>query len=207
MPATYRTDSVNATDRFGIVRNERDKTEARRNRRRRGGRPTSPADVRECELYMSVNHLFGASLPDDDYGREVLRELLNQLALRGAAQEEMRDAALDLMPEIDDDDSLDIMVKEIGKGRKRSADQVARALGVTYEMRTFLDLRTIGACDMLKKQRDAIQRQKEAADKRWKREQAGAKPQAESERRRKPWSWRASASRPTAAGNGRPKPP
>jgi hypothetical protein len=170
----------------GIVRNERDKAEARRNRRK-SGRPASPADVRECEINKVIDHVFGASLPDDDYGREVLYELLNQLALRGASPGEMRDRALDLLPELDDDDSLDILIKGIGIGRKRRADQSARALGVTYEMRTFLDLRTIGACDMSKKQRDAIQRQKEAADKRWKREQAGAKPQAESARQNKPW--------------------
>jgi hypothetical protein len=183
------TNATSNQDRFartGIVRNERDKAEARRNRRK-SGRTASPADVCECEINKVIDHASGASLPDDDYGRDVLYELLNQLALRGASPDEMRDLALDLLPELDDDDSLDILIKGIGKGRKRGADQIARALGVTYEMRTFLDLRTIGACDMSKKQRDAIQRQKEAADKRWKREQAGAKPQAESARRNKPW--------------------
>jgi hypothetical protein len=73
---------INATthqDRFartGIVRNERDKAEARRNRRK-SGRPTSPADVREWEINRVIDHVFGASLPDDDDGREVLYELLN----------------------------------------------------------------------------------------------------------------------------------
>jgi hypothetical protein len=38
-----------------------------------------------------------------------------------------------------------------------------------------------------KKWRDAIQRQKEAFDKRWAAEQAGAKPQAQSARRNEPW--------------------
>jgi hypothetical protein len=184
------TNATTLQDRFartGIVRNERDKAEARRNRRK-SGRPASPADVRECEINKVIDHVFGASLPDDDYGREVLYELLNQLALRGASPDEMRDLALDLLPELnDDDDSLDILIKGIGKGRNRRSDQVARALGITYEMRTLLDLRTIGACDMSKKERDAIQRQKEAADKRWQREQAGAKPQANSAAKTKPW--------------------
>lgn len=170
----------------GVVRNERDKAEARRNRSK-SGRPASPADVRECELYTVIRHVFGASLPDDDYGRDVLRELLNQLALRGASSDEMRDTALHFLPELDDDDSLAILIKEIGKGRKRRADHVARALGVTYQMRTFLDLRSIGACDIPKKERDAIQRQKEAADRRWQREQAGAKPQAQSAAQLRPW--------------------
>jgi hypothetical protein len=162
-----------------IVRNDRDRAAARRNRRK-SGRPASPADVRECEINKVIDHVFGASLPDDDYGRDVLRELLNQMALRKASIEEMRDRAFDLLPELGDDDGFDIIIKEIGKGRRRRADEVARALGVTYEMRTFLDLRTIGACNMSKKQRDAIQRQKEAADKRRQRELAGAKPHAQS---------------------------
>jgi hypothetical protein len=176
---------VAATTPF-VIRNARDRALARRYRRK-SGRPASPADVRECEINVVIGHVFGASLPDDDFGRDVLYELLNQLALRGASTDEMRDLALDLIPELDDDDSLDVLIKKIGKGRKRHADPIARALGVTYEMRTLLDLRTIGACDMTKRQRDAIQRQKEAFDKRWAREQAGAKPQAQSERRNKPW--------------------
>jgi hypothetical protein len=168
-----------------IVRNARDKADARRNRRRRA--PASPADLRECEINKIIDHVFGAGLSDDDFGRDVLFEALNQIALRGAGLDEMRDHALDLLPEIGDDGSLDIMIEKIGKGRRRSADHIARALGVTYEMRTFLDLRTIGASDMPKAERAKIQRQKEAADKRWQREQAGAKPQAQSAARNKPW--------------------
>jgi hypothetical protein len=41
-----------------------------------------------------------------------------------------------------------------------------------------------------KAERAKIQRQKEAADKRWTRELAGARPQAKSERRNKPWELR-----------------
>jgi hypothetical protein len=128
-------------ERAGVVYNARDKAEARRNRRK-SGRPASPADVREREINVVIRHVFGASLPNDDYGRDVLYELLNQLALHGASADEMRDRALDLLPELDDDDSLDILIEKIGKGRKRYADPIARALGVTYQMRMFLDLRT-----------------------------------------------------------------
>ena len=137
---------------------------------------------------MVVDHFFGAaSLPDNDDGRAVLFEVLNQFKLNGATQDELRAYGLDLLPEIDDDDSLDIMVKAIKIGRKRNADDIARRLGVNYQVRTLLDLRTIGAYDVPKAARAKIQRQKEAADKRWERELAGARPQAKSERRRKPW--------------------
>jgi hypothetical protein len=184
---TIATTGLSRTYRdSGTVLNKHDKAWRRRNRRK-SCRPASPAEVRECEINKVIDHVFGASLPDDDYGREVLYELLNQLALRGAGLDEMRDHAIDLLPEMGDDDSIDTMVKTIGKGRRRGADQIARALGVTYQMRTFLDLRTIGACDMSKKQRDEIQAQKEAHDKRWQREQAGAAPHAQSNERTCPW--------------------
>jgi hypothetical protein len=155
------------------------------------GDPFSRGQLREREIMKVVSHIFGgATLPDDDYGRDMLFEILNQFALNGASHDELWAHGLDLLPEMDDDDSLDIMIKKIGLGRKRGADDIARRLGVDYQMRTLLDLRTIGACDMSKAARAKIQRQKEAADKRWKRAKAGAKPQAQSERRRKPWELR-----------------
>jgi hypothetical protein len=169
----------------GTVLNKHDKAWHRRNRRKCA--PASPAEVRECEINKVIDHMFGASLTDDDFGRDVLYELLNQMALRGASTAEMTDLAVDLLPEIADDDSLDVMIKRIGKGRRRGADQIAHALGVDYRTRTLLDLRTVGANDVSRKWRDAIQRQKEAADKRWAREQAGAKPQSRSAARNRPW--------------------
>jgi hypothetical protein len=150
--------------------------------------PFSRGQNREREIMVVVSYIFGAAaLPDDDFGREALFEILNQYRLNGATPEELLAYGRAYLPEMDDDDSLDIMIKKIGIGRKRWANDIARIFGVDYQMRTLLDLRTIGACDMTKKQRDAIQRQKEAADKQWTREQAGAKPQSQSERRRKPW--------------------
>jgi hypothetical protein len=144
-------------------------------------------DIRLSEIFTFILHVFGASLSDDNFGRDVLREVLNQLALNGATPEIMRRCGLDLLPEIGDDDSLDDLIKGIGTGRKRTANDIARALGIDYQLRTLLDLRTIGAADVSKTRRDDIQKQKRAADKRWKREKAGAKPQAGSARRTKPW--------------------
>jgi len=180
---------------FGIVCNQRDKAEVRGNigkarlyRRRDPGTPFSMGQLREIEIVLKfVSHVFGATLPDDDFGREVLFEVLNQFALNGASPDELRECGVDLLPEVGDDDTLDDMVKKIGRGRKRKADDIARRLGVDYQLRTLLDLRSIGASDMSKREREAIQRQKAAADKRWKREQAGAKPHARSAAKRKPW--------------------
>jgi hypothetical protein len=160
---------------------------ARCYQRRTPSEPFSLGALREIELFKFIEHDFGASLPDDDLGKDVLRELLNQLALNGATPDQLRKLGRDLLPELDDDDSLDEVVKEIGIGRKRKADAVAREIDLTYELRTLLDIRTIGACDMSKAGRAAISAQKQAADKRWSREQAGAKPHAKSARKAKPW--------------------
>jgi hypothetical protein len=156
--------------------------------RRETGAPFSPGQLREIEIIKVVGHIFGAaSLPDDDFGRDVLFEVLNQFALNGATQDELRAYGRDLLPEIDDDDSLDIMVKKIGIGRKRRADDIARRLGIDYQMRTLLNLRSIGAFDVSKARRAAISAQNQAAKKRWDREKAGAKPHARSARKAKPW--------------------
>jgi hypothetical protein len=160
---------------------------ARRYQRRKLGAPLSLGQLREIEILKSVNHVFGETLPDDDYGREVLFEVLNQLALSGVTPDELREHGLDLLPEVGDDDTLYDMVVKIGPGRKRKADDIARRLGVDYQLRTLLDLRTIGACDVTRAERKAIAAQKEAADKRWQREKTGAKPRAESAARKRPW--------------------
>jgi hypothetical protein len=90
-PSTTTTDSIIMHGTSFIVRNEHDKVLARGFRRKRG--PASPAENREREINVVIRHVFGASLPDDDFGRDVLFELLNQLALRGASVAEMRNRA------------------------------------------------------------------------------------------------------------------
>lgn len=75
---------------------------------------------RLCELMAFAGYTFGPTLPDDDWGRDVLREILNQLALMGACPDVLRERGCDLLPEMDDD-GLDVMVKEIGTRRSRWA--------------------------------------------------------------------------------------
>ena len=142
---------------------------------------------RLSELMDFARYQFGPTLPDDDYGRDVLREILNQLALAGAGPDVLRARGRDLLPEVDDDDSLDIMVQEIGTGRRIKAEPLGRAIGLTFKARVALDITTIGCLDVSPAARKAIAAQKRAADKRWNREKAGAKPQAQSERRAQPW--------------------
>jgi hypothetical protein len=153
--------------------------------RREPGAPFTVGQCRGTEILKFIRAYAGNSLPDDEFGRVVLFELLNQLKLDGATDDERRDIAIGLLPEIDDDDSLDIMLK--AKAKKRTADQEARLLGIDFQMRTEMDFRTIGACDISKAERLRFAAQKQAMDKAWKREQAGAKPQSKSAARNKPW--------------------
>lgn len=147
----------------------------------------SMRSTRLRELMDFTRYTFGGALPDDDWGRDVLRQILNQLALMGADAGVLRDRGRDLLPEIDDDDSLDVMVKEIGTGRRIKAEPLGRAIGLTYQARVALDITTIGCLDVTPARRKEITAQKRAADKRWNREKDGAKPQAQSERQTKPW--------------------
>ena len=109
--------------------------------------------------------------PDDDLGRAVLWELLNQLVLNGAAPDKVRKRGIDLLPEIDDDDSLDDMLKDIGAGRKRKSNDIACNIGLDFQRRDRLQIRFIGCCDKSKAERKAIYAQLKAANQRWKREQ------------------------------------
>jgi len=149
--------------------------------------PFTIGSARVTALRAFIRHTFGATLPDDDYGRMVLRPLLDHIAFNGGDAEFLRQVCLDLLPELDDDDSLDILIKEVGPGRKWQADALAREIGLDFETRTRLGICTIGSFDVSKDRRKAIYAQKRAADKRWAREKRGANPQAKSARRRQPW--------------------
>ncbi len=115
---------------------------------------------RLCELMDFAGYTFGPTLPDDDWGRDVLREILNPLALMGACPDVLREGGCDLLPEMDDDDSLDVMVKEIGTGRRIKAEPLGRAIGLTYQARVALDITTIGCFEVSPARRKAITAQK-----------------------------------------------
>lgn len=71
--------------------------------------------------------------------------------------------------------------------RFRKADELARDLGVTLEERTTLGLRTIGAADRSKRQREADRKAKDRARKKAARAAAGATPRERSLAALKPW--------------------
>ena len=124
-------------------------------------------------------------LPDDDAGREDLRLLLDHAAQ--VSPELARKWAMRLIPELDDDDSLDELLKRVGAGRRWAADDLARAVGLDDARRTRLEIRTIGAVDYNKTKRKARRRRKRIAADRARRAKAGAAPRTQSAERTRPW--------------------
>ncbi|WMT79500.1 hypothetical protein [Bradyrhizobium sp. Ash2021] len=122
------------------------------------------------QLGKFIGHTFGTTLPDDDWGRDVIFELLNQQALNGFSPHMMRRYAINLLPEIGDDDSLDNTLQDIGGGTRRNADDLARRIGRDLKTRELLEITCIGAGDCPKLERMAIKAQLYAANKKWKRE-------------------------------------
>jgi len=96
--------------------------------------------------------------------------LLKQQALNGFSPHMMRRYAINLLPEIGDDDSLDNMLQDIGGGTRRNADDLGRRIGLDLKTRELLEITCIGAGDCPKPERMAIKAQLYAANKKWKRE-------------------------------------
>jgi hypothetical protein len=71
--------------------------------------------------------------------------------------------------------------------RYRSADSVARQLGVTYLVCERLDLRTIGSIDVKKRARKEMRKRKDRLYQERKHRARGAKPQSESLSAKQPW--------------------
>jgi hypothetical protein len=69
----------------------------------------------------------------------------------------------------------------------RTADQLARFLGVTYASRQHLKAWTLGAVDVSRAERTKRAKERSRAKQQLKRRAAGAKPQSQSVSRAKPW--------------------
>jgi hypothetical protein len=68
-----------------------------------------------------------------------------------------------------------------------SADGLARYVGLRYRDRARLKITTIGACDLSKKQREDLRRQRDRLYQQQKRRAAGARPRSQSLSQTRPW--------------------
>lgn len=94
-------------------------------------------------------------------------------------------------PEVSENEIAAAEASAIGRRRMLSADDCAALLGVTMEQRQRLGLRTIGATDMAKAERQAfmreVKRERDRERQTAKRVADGHKPQLDSITRAKPW--------------------
>jgi hypothetical protein len=146
----------------------------------------------------------GMILPDDDAGREYLRELLLPISigpheairstrcgvrLWGPTDRMCREIEL-RAPWMEDDEAQEVL-DEINLmppwQRKPKARTLGERLRVVYGERQRLGLWTIGPCDMTEKAMELLRKQKKRARMRALRQENGAKPQAESLSQTKPW--------------------
>ena len=147
-------------------------------------------------------------LPDDDAGREYLRELLLPISLGpndavrrpGAIQiwgpvDRMRREIESWAPWLSEDETQDVL-DEINLmpmwQRKPMAATLGDRLGLTYAERSRLRIQTIGACDMSEAAMALIRKQKKRRRDRLRRQARGAKSRAEylaanNKSREKPW--------------------
>jgi len=144
----------------------------------------------------------GLILPDADDGRDYLRELLlpislgpNEAVKRSRVEiwgptDRMRREIELWAPWMAEDEAQELL-DEINLMPMHQRKPMARTLGerlqVTYAERARLQLRTIGPCDMTEAAVALIRKQKKRQRERLRRLAQGAKPQADSISRAKPW--------------------
>jgi hypothetical protein len=162
----------------------------------------------------------GPILPDDDAGREYLRELLLPISL-GPNEAVKRPGAIQIWGPIDrmlreiglrapwmSEDEAQELLDEIDLMPMWQRKPMARTLGerlrVTYGERARLQLRTIGPCDMTEAAMALIRKQKKRQRERLRRLARGAQPQADSISRAKPWIAAGFNSRRTWERHGKP---
>jgi len=142
------------------------------------------------DLRRLLRHRWGPVLPNDDAGREDLRELLLAISVSPHGDIKMRNAIEVWAPWMGKNEALDLIDHVSGMDiseRKPKADILGERLNLTYAERAKLDIRTIRACDISEAGMALIRKQKRRQRARLRRQSRGAKSQADSISRTKPW--------------------
>lgn len=153
--------------------------------------PLTMAAVRVAELTRLYQHRWNGELPDDDLGEVALRIMANHIG-------HLRDAARRLgkwmdrwTPWLGLASQERIIRDAVEKPLRYRADKIAWKLKVTAAEREQLGLRTIGAIDQSRQERQQIARQNKRERDRQRRRAKGAKPRADYEEnstnKSKPW--------------------
>jgi hypothetical protein len=150
--------------------------------------------LRVGDLQKVFRWRYGYTLPDDDAGREDLRELLLPVSLGCEAGRKMQNAIeiwAPWMPAAEAGHLIDDINRTPAYLRKPKARELGHRQNITNQMREALGLRTIAPCDMTPAQLMQWRKaKKRASAERWRRK-AGKKPRqaylANALSRTKPW--------------------
>jgi hypothetical protein len=153
-----------------------------RHRRRNRNRDLNP--IRRAEIIRHAIYVGAAET--DDFSRWLLMLALHNPGAKDQVYYLMRTAER-LGGRITQADAIAIADEAADIPHCWSADRVAKYLGITYQQRTRLRIRTIGACDSSKRARKARRRLNDRAYQERKRRERGARPQSESLSATQPW--------------------
>jgi hypothetical protein len=172
-----------------------DDTPAQREQRRRiRWRYRQRKKKHSAKTYCRISQLekffadqYGAVLPDDDAGLDDIFVMANHLAHLDAPKARIRAWVQQWAPWYGERRTAKLIKTVICKPLKWTADKLAERVGLNDATRTRLGITTIGATDCKKAKRETRRKQRDAARHKALRARAGAKPQALSEARLKPW--------------------
>jgi hypothetical protein len=161
-------------------------------RYRNGKKPVSMAALRVADIARLFADRYGAGLPDDDAGRDDVRIMVHHLALMSGDQvKRITSWIASRAPWMAPDAAQHLIEQAIAKPLRWRADKLAVRLNLTAADRSRLGIKTIGACDLTKAEREAARKARKRQTERKGRRAKGVKPRAEylatSAERAKPW--------------------
>jgi hypothetical protein len=157
-----------------------------RERRQRGRYPLIVV-FRLRDLENLFAHRYGATLPDDDAGRDDLYVAASHICRMGSPEVHIRAWAALWCPWCEDGELTRLIADVARKRQCWSADALAKRIGLDDATRTLLGIKSIGANDVTKAKRAKRAKRKDAAYQKALRVRAGAKPHAGSTEQKAPW--------------------
>jgi hypothetical protein len=146
--------------------------------------------LRLRDLRRLLRDRYGHRLPDDDAGREDLRDLLLPISV-GLEPDLKMEYACEIWAEWMAADERYELIADIGRTplfqRKLTSRQIGHKQHVSNEQRERLRLWTIWPCDMTEEQMKEQRKAKDRARKQHRRQTAGAKPREQALSNLKPW--------------------
>jgi hypothetical protein len=156
------------------------------------GRSVHLAPIRVAELCRLFLSRYGSTLPQDDAGGEDARIMAHHLAMMtGDPKHRIASWMAAWAPWMSAEDLSDLIDQVLAKPLRWRADKLALRLNLTSTERSRLNIRTIGACDKTKSEREAARRYSKLQAQRSRRRAQGVKPrklyEGQSANAAKPW--------------------